>query len=90
MKQIIFFLGLAIIFSYSCNSSKKALQKGNYNDAFYKSAKKLQKKPNDQDQAEIFTISFQRANQQDLDKISYLKRLTKKIFGVIFIIGIEV
>ncbi|MBN1252666.1 MAG: hypothetical protein JXR51_13785 [Bacteroidales bacterium] len=78
MKNTIFFMVIAILFSFSCNSAKKALEKGNYNDAFYKSVKKLQKKPNDQEQAEIFTISYQKANQQDLDKINLLQVSNEK------------
>jgi len=85
MKQVIFLLSFAIIFLFSCNSSKKALQKGNYYQAFDKSVKKLQRKPNDQEQAEIFTISYRKANQQDLDRINYLKISNEKdIWGEIY------
>jgi len=78
MKTIVYLLSIVIIISFSCNSSKKALQKGNYNKAFYKSVKKLQKKPTDQEQAEIFTISYRKANQQDLDRINFLKTSNEK------------
>ena len=78
MKQVVYLLSFVILFSFSCNSSKKALQKGNYNQAFYKSVKKLQKKPNDQEQAKIFTISYQKANQQDIDRIIFLKTSEEK------------
>ena len=85
MKQIVYLLSFVIVFSFSCNSSKKALQKGNYSQAFNKSVKKLQKKPNDQEQAEIFTISYQKANQQDIDRINFLKTSGEKdIWGEIY------
>ena len=64
---------ILIIFISSCKSSQKELQQGNYEQAFYKSVKKLQKKPNDSEQAEIFTISYKKANQKNIDRIEYLK-----------------
>ncbi len=70
-KLIVFFL--AVSFLFSCKSSQKELQQGNYEQAFTKSVKKLQKKPDDREQAEIFTISYKKANQKNLDRIEYLK-----------------
>lgn len=64
---------LAGIFLFSCKSAQKELQLGNYEQAFIKSVKKLQKKPDDREQAEIFTISYKKANQKNLDRIEYLK-----------------
>ena len=61
------------VFFFSCKSSQKELQSGNYEQAFLKSVKKLQKKPDDREQAEIFKLSYRKANQQNLDRISYLK-----------------
>ncbi|MEN8119868.1 MAG: hypothetical protein ABFS35_05955 [Bacteroidota bacterium] len=64
---------LAIIFLFSCKSAQKELQLGNYEQAFVKSVKKLQKKPDDREQAEIFTLSYKKSNQRNLDRIEYLK-----------------
>jgi len=64
---------LAGIFLFSCKSAQKELQQGNYEQAFIKSVKKLQKKPDDREQAEIFTLSYKKANQKNLDRIEYLK-----------------
>lgn len=66
----IFLIG---VFFFSCKSAQKELQSGNYEQAFMKSVKKLQKKPDDREQAEIFSLSYKKANQQNLDRISYLK-----------------
>jgi hypothetical protein len=60
-------------FLFSCNSAQKELQRGNYEMAFTRSLKKLQKDPNDPEQAEIFIISYKKANQTDIDRIEYLK-----------------
>jgi len=64
---------LFAIFLFSCKSAQKELQSGNYEQAFYKSVKKLQKKPSDRESAEIFTISYKKANQKNLDRIEFLK-----------------
>jgi len=64
---------LAVIFLFSCKSAQKELQQGNYELAFNKSVKKLQKKPDDREQAEIFALSYKKSNQKNLDRIEYLK-----------------
>jgi hypothetical protein len=63
---------LAIIFS-GCGSSKKQLQKGNYDAAIAKSVKQLRKDPSDVKQIEILERSYQVANDQDNERIKYLK-----------------
>ncbi|RLD73487.1 MAG: hypothetical protein DRJ10_17770 [Bacteroidetes bacterium] len=69
---------LAVLFLFSCKSSQKELQQGNYEQAFMKSVKKLQKKPDDREQAEIFALSYKKANQKNLDRIEYLKMSGEK------------
>jgi len=64
---------LFAFFIFSCNSAEKELQKGNYEMAFTRSLKKLQKNPNDPEQAQIFIIAYKKANQENLDRIEYLK-----------------
>lgn len=70
-KILVFFL--IVSFLFSCNSAQKELQKGNYDMAFSRSLKKLQKDPSDAEQAEIFIIAYKKANQTDIDRIKYLK-----------------
>ena len=72
MQKIIIFL-VAAVFLFSCNTSQKELQRGNYELAFTRSLKKLQKDPNDPEQAEIFIVSYKKANQANIDRIEYLK-----------------
>ena len=63
---------LAIIFS-GCGSSKKQLQKGNYDAAIAKAVKQLRKDPSDVKQIEILERSYQVANDQDNERIKFLK-----------------
>ena len=72
MNKLLVVLLVGILF-FSCKSSQKELQQGNYEQAFIKSVKKIQKKPDDREQAEIFTLSYKKSNQKNLDRIEYLK-----------------
>ena len=63
---------LAILFS-GCGSSKKQLQKGNYDAAIAKSVKQLRKDSKDVKQIEILERSYQVANDQDNERIRFLK-----------------
>ena len=63
---------LTIIFS-GCGSSKKQLQKGNYDAAIAKAVKQLRKDPSDVKQIEILERSYQVANDQDNERIRFLK-----------------
>lgn len=63
---------LALIFS-GCGSSKKQLQKGNYDAAIAKAVKQLRKDPNDVKQIETLERSYQVANDQDNERIRFLK-----------------
>ncbi|MBN2237688.1 MAG: membrane lipoprotein lipid attachment site-containing protein [Bacteroidales bacterium] len=73
MKKIIFpLLGFLFILA-SCNSSKKNLQHGNYDEIIVKSVKKLIKKPNSNKDAELLEKVYQLANDRDLDAIKFLK-----------------
>jgi hypothetical protein len=71
MKKIAYLL--AIIIVTSCASSKKQLQKGNYDAAIEKSVKKLIKKPDDKDEILILDKAYNIANEQDLSRVKYLK-----------------
>jgi len=63
---------LAIIFS-GCASSKKQLQKGNYDAAIEKAVKQLRKDRTDVKQIEILEQSYKVANDQDNERIRFLK-----------------
>jgi uncharacterized protein YceK len=53
MKRIIPFVFIISIILSGCGSSKKQLQKGNYDAAIAKAVKQLRKDPNDVKQIEI-------------------------------------
>lgn len=72
MKKLIVLLLTSLVL-FSCDSAKKALQRGSYDQACMMAIKKLQKKPADVEHAEIFTVAYQKANQADMDRIEYLK-----------------
>lgn len=63
---------LAIILS-GCGSSKKQLQKGNYDAAIAKAVKQLRKDRSDVKEIEILDQSYKVANEQDNERIKFLK-----------------
>jgi hypothetical protein len=73
MKRVIpFILALFILLS-GCGSSKKQLEKGNYDAAIEKAVKDLRKDRNDAKQIDILDRSYLIANEQDLERIRFLK-----------------
>ncbi len=72
MKRIIYLLVIAI-FLAGCGSSKKQLQRGNYDAAIDKAVKKLMKNPDSEDDIMVLEKSYQIANEQDLERIKFLK-----------------
>ncbi len=77
MKKILLLL-LSSILLFSCDSAKKALQRGSYETACTMAIKKLQKKPSDEEHAKIFAVAYQKANQKNIDRIDYLKQSKEK------------
>jgi hypothetical protein len=73
MKKIAYLLTLAVLLS-SCTSSKKLMQRGNYDGAINKSVKELRKNPNNAKQADILDRCYKIANERDNERIKYLKR----------------
>jgi hypothetical protein len=73
MKKIITFLFILTILLSGCGSSKKQLQKGNYDAAIDKAVKQLRKDPSDSKQIEILSQSYKIANEQDNERIRFLK-----------------
>ncbi len=57
----------------ACNSSKKNLQSGNYDEIITKSVKKLIRNPDSNKDAVLLDKAYQLANDRDLETIKYLK-----------------
>jgi len=73
MKRILPIVFLLTIILSGCNTSKKQLQNGNYDAAISKAVKQLRKDPNDVKQIEILERSYQLANDQDNERVRFLK-----------------
>jgi hypothetical protein len=73
MKRIVPFISIMIILLSGCGSSKKQLEKGNYDAAIDKAVKQLRKDPKDEKQIAILTQSYKVANDQDNERIRFLK-----------------
>lgn len=56
-----------------CGSSKKSLQRGNYDAAIIQAVNQLRRNPRDEKQAEILSQSYRVANDQDNERIRMLK-----------------
>ena len=73
MKRVIpFIIVLAIIMS-GCGSSKKQLERGNYDSAIEKSVKQLRKDRSDKKQIIILEQAYKIANEQDNERVRFLK-----------------
>ena len=72
MKQIYAYLFLTIVL-FSCSSSGKLLQRGDYDGLIEKSVKKIIKDPGSQEDIELLDKAYKLANDRDLDRIKYLK-----------------
>jgi hypothetical protein len=73
MKRIVPLVFIFTVILSGCGSSKKQLQKGNYNAAIEKAVKQLRKDPKDADQIDILSQSYKIANEQDNERIRFLK-----------------
>jgi hypothetical protein len=71
MRKIVT-LFIATLLLAGCGSTTKKLQQGNYDAVVDKTVKKLIKKPNAEDAAEM-DRAYRLANERDLDRIKYLK-----------------
>jgi hypothetical protein len=77
MKRIVpFILVLFILFS-GCGSSKKQLEKGNYDAAIQKAVKQLRKDKTDAKQIDILEQAYKVANEQDNERVRMLKMEAK-------------
>lgn len=73
MKRFLPFLFIFTLILSGCSSSKKQLQKGNYDAAIAKAVKQLRKDNSDVKQIDILERSYKVANDQDNERIRFLK-----------------
>lgn len=73
MKRITAFSLVLLFILTSCGSSKKQLEKGNYAMALDKAVKQLRRNRNDSKQISILDRSYKILNDQDNERIRFLK-----------------
>jgi hypothetical protein len=73
MRKILPLIFILMILLAGCGSSKKQLQKGNYNSAIDKAVKQLRKDSKDTKQIAILDQAYKVANEQDNERIRFLK-----------------
>jgi hypothetical protein len=73
MKRILSIVFVLTLILSGCGSSKKQLQKGNYDAAIQKAVKQLRKDPSDVKQIDILTQAYKVSNDQDNERIRFLK-----------------
>ncbi len=71
-KLVCLFLTTVLLLS-ACTSSKKLLEKGQYDKAINKSAEKLRKKPNDTEELQVLKEAYRQANLFDKERIGFLE-----------------
>lgn len=72
MRKIIIITAMAMLIA-GCASSLKQLQRGNYDEAIKTAVKKLRVDPTIQEQIEVLDKAYLLANQQDHDRVKFLK-----------------
>ncbi len=72
MKKIILLATMVLLIA-GCASSLKQLQRGDYDAAIITAVKKLRVDPTDQEQITVLDKAYLLANQQDHDRIKFLK-----------------
>ncbi len=73
MKRFTPFIFILILLVSGCGSSKKQLQKGNYDAAVQKAVKQLRKDPSDVKQIDILDQAYRVSNDQDNERVRLLK-----------------
>jgi hypothetical protein len=71
-RSVLIIFAITIILS-GCGSSKKQLEKGNYDAAIVTAVRQLRKDPSDAKQATTLERSFNVVNEQDNERIKFLK-----------------
>jgi hypothetical protein len=73
MKRILSLIFILTVILSGCGSSKKQLEKGNYDAAIQKSVKQLRKDPSDAKQIDILSQAYKVSNEQDNERVRILK-----------------
>jgi len=73
MKKIVFLIFAITVILSGCGSSKKQLEKGNYDAAIATAVKKLRKDSGDTKQIDILERSYKIVNEQDNERLKLLK-----------------
>jgi hypothetical protein len=73
MKKLIPIVFILAFLMSGCGSSKKQLEKGNYDAAIEKAVKQLRKDPKDSKQIATLESAYKIANQQDNERVRFLK-----------------
>ncbi len=73
MKKLLTLSFFVILLLAGCGSSKKQLEKGNYDASIELAVKKLLKNPGDSKQADVLTRAYTVANDKDNERIRLLK-----------------
>jgi hypothetical protein len=73
MKRVLASSFLIVLILSGCGSSKKSLQRGNYDAAIIQAVNQLRRNPRDEKQAEILSQSYKVANDQDNERVRMLK-----------------
>jgi len=71
-RNLLFIFALSVILS-GCGSSKKQLERGNYDAAISEAVRQLRKDADDSKQIATLERSYTIANEQDLERIRFLK-----------------
>lgn len=77
MKRAVSVLFILTLILSGCGSSKKQLERGNYDAAIDKAVKQLRKDPRDAKQIATLDRSYKIINEQDNERIRYLKMENK-------------
>ena len=73
MKRVIPFIFILAILMAGCGSSKKQLERGNYDAAIDRSVKQLRKDPNDSKQMSTLMSAYKVAKDRDEERVRFLK-----------------
>ena len=73
MKKVVSISFILLLILSGCSSSRKQLEKGNYEAALDKAVKQLRKDSRDTKQISILDKAFRTLNEQDNERIRYLK-----------------
>jgi hypothetical protein len=77
MKRVLPIIFILAIVMAGCGSSKKQLERGNYDAAIDRAVKQLRRDPNDSKQVATLQNAYKVANEQDNERVRFLKMENK-------------